>query len=238
MSSRTRYLEAFTQHVQRVPEGGTVISEWQDRGIAHGFVGVKEDGCMGPKLAKQVHGTQIVQYEPNQPWGPPEADGVWTNAEHGIIGIQTADCLPILIFHEKFVMALHAGWRGLLDGMLVQASRLIRQDLGRVEDCLVAFGPSISLQAFEVGPELVDAFTNRFTFIEPLEISQCIQPGKGDTYHLDLKKLAVLQSLHLGFRAEHTWLHEACTKFSPNLWHSYRRDGLAAGRNISWIAKS
>lgn len=236
MSSKTKYLDAYEQTIHKVSEGAT-IKDWQQLGIGHGFVGKQEQGCAGPKLAKQVHGTRIVEYISQDPWSQPEADGIWTRAEHGIIGIQTADCLPVLIYHENLVMALHAGWRGLLNGMLVQASKLIRQQLVSVEDCYIAFGPAISLQAFEVGPEIIDAYTDAFALIEPTEMTQCLQPGKGDRHHLDLKKLAVLQSLHLGFRPEHVWLHQACTKLSPNLWHSYRRDGAAAGRNITWIAR-
>ena len=124
----------------------------------------------------QVHSADIVVAE--RPWGRserPRADGMVTRVPGLALGISSADCGPVLFAdaHARVVGAAHAGWRGALAGVL-EATIARMEDLGAERDRIVAvLGPTISRQAYEVGPELVarfcDADPDNARFFHPAE---------------------------------------------------------------------
>ena len=102
----------------------------------------------------QVHGTRVIKASAN---GYPEADACWTDQAGVACAVMTADCLPVLLASEdgRVVAAAHAGWRGLLAGVLEKTVAAMDADPLRL---LAWLGPAIGPQAFEVGPEVREAF--------------------------------------------------------------------------------
>ena len=120
-------------------------------------------GLTASRLATpyQVHGTVVAVVD--TPWEAgqgPRADAVVTRTPGVAIGIGTADCGPILFSDPDagVIGAAHAGWRGALAGV-TDATIAAMEDLGAVRGRIhAAIGPMISATAYEVGPELIEAF--------------------------------------------------------------------------------
>ncbi|WP_145592296.1 peptidoglycan editing factor PgeF [Yersinia bercovieri] len=110
---------------------------------------------------KQVHGTRIVDVtEPGQECG--EADGLYTTHAGILLTVLTADCLPVIFSHRqgRGIAVVHAGWRGLLDGIILKmVERIARDD--DPANWLAAIGPAARSCCYEVNEELVEQFVNR-----------------------------------------------------------------------------
>ncbi|MFC0225610.1 polyphenol oxidase family protein [Serratia aquatilis] len=155
---------------------------------------------------KQVHGTRIVDIDqPVQYCG--EADGFFTRQPGILIAVLTADCLPV-IFSRKdgsAVGAVHAGWRGLLDGILEEMAQRINQE-DSTENWVVSIGAAAGACCYEVNEELVTHFKQLLPY--PAET---ISPTHR---HLDLAAIAQHKLNGLGFAA----VDQAgtCTICTPN----------------------
>lgn len=155
---------------------------------------------------KQVHGTRIVDIDqPAQYCG--EADGFFTRQPGILLAVLTADCLPV-IFSRKdgsAVGAVHAGWRGLLDGILEEMAQRINQE-DSTENWVVSIGPAAGVCCYEVNEELVTHFKRLLPY--PAEI---ISPYHR---HLDLSAIAQNKLNGLGFAAVDQ--AGSCTICTPN----------------------
>lgn len=135
--------------------------------IRHGF-GNKSallPDCLQPYQAsqankKQVHGTTIVDIiTPGQECG--EADGLYTTQSGILLTVLTADCLPVIFSQRdgKGIAVVHAGWRGLLDGIVLKmVERIARDD--NPANWIAAIGPAARSCCYEVNEELVERFVN------------------------------------------------------------------------------
>ena len=132
-------------------------------------------------------------------------------------------------------MAFHAGWRGLCQNILGKALDSLASCYSEIE---IAIGPCIGLDSFEVGPEVVDQFRLGSYRMSDEEFAVSSSKGHSDRWHLDLAMLAILQVYRYKIPPEQLYALRTCTKKNSELFYSYRRDGAAAGRNWSWIAKS
>src|SRR5262245_35211874 len=106
---------------------------------------------------KQVHGARVVE----APWeGTPEADAGVASRPGWIVGVETADCLPLLLVDPRAhrVAAVHAGWRGTAAHVAARAVDALRAAGSRPEDLVAALGPAIGPCCYEVGEELKAAF--------------------------------------------------------------------------------
>ncbi len=100
-----------------------------------------------------------------------EADGLMTNIPDVLLGIQTADCVPVLVVDVRLrvVAGFHAGWRGTAAGIVEQGIGQMGLEYGsRPEDLVAAVGPSIGACCYSVGDEVRSAFANRFGYAEAL----------------------------------------------------------------------
>ncbi|AKG71837.1 TPA: peptidoglycan editing factor PgeF [Serratia fonticola] len=180
-------------------------------GIAHGF---GNKGALLPTPLqpfrntlpekKQVHGTRIVDiHQAGQQCG--EADGFFTREPGILISVLTADCLPV-IFSRKdgsAIAAVHAGWRGLLDGILEQMAKRIGQD-DDTANWVASIGPAAGACCYQVNQELVEQFQQALPL--PAEL---ISPTHR---HLDLAAIAVNKLNALGFAAvDHAGSCTICT---------------------------
>lgn len=176
---------------------------------------------------RQVHGARVVTADPDG--AGTEADGVASGARALAVGIVTADCVPALLVARRqgVVAAVHAGWRGAAAGVLEAALAHLhaRFDVepGAVE---VALGPAIGPCCYRVGPEVRAAFTARTG-----DVTAGAWTDAGDRLFLDLR-LAERRLLEAAGVAS-VAVVGPCTACTPAL-ASYRRDGAAAGRQLSF----
>ncbi len=178
---------------------------------------------------RQVHGSTVVE----APWpGTPEADAGVAAGGGWLIGIETADCLPLLLVDpaRRAVAAAHAGWRGTVAQVAVRAVEALAARGSRPEDLLAALGPAIGPCCYEVGEEL------RAEFGE--DADEVFVAGRNGRPHLDLRAANVRQLRRAGVRDTAILHVEECTRCHPELYHSYRRDGKGAGRMISYVGFS
>lgn len=176
----------------------------------------------------QTHSTKLLKINCDTQQGI-EADAAWTDIENKICIVMTADCLPVFITDKQgsFVCAIHAGWRGLCDGIIEKSLQEISHKLKvTTTDCLVWLGPCIGKSAFEVGSEVRDEF------IAQDENAQSAFTVYQDRYLADLHQLARLRLTP--FNVAHITASEHCTLSEEDLFYSYRRDGKT-GRMASLI---
>jgi polyphenol oxidase len=177
-------------------------------------------------LLKQVHGRTVVQ----APWeGRPEADAALAPEPGLVLGIETADCLPVLVVdpQRRAVAAAHAGWRGTVAQVAREAVRALVAGGSRKGDLRAALGPGIGPCCYEVGDDVRQAFGP--------EGAAFFRPGPRGRDHLDVRAANRAQLLAEGLRPQQVAAVEECTFCHPDLYHSYRRDGKDAGRMINFV---
>lgn len=179
----------------------------------------------------QVHGTAVVEARRDGP--PPVADAQWSRTQGIACAVLTADCLPVLLCSAAgdVVAAAHAGWRGLLAGVLEATVAAMDTQPASVQAWL---GPAIGPAAFEVGEEVRDGFLSSATPAEVAVITACFTPvpNRPGHYLADLPALARgrLQAAGVTNIFGGSW----CTHSDSERFFSYRRDGQT-GRMASLI---
>ncbi len=158
------------------------------------------------------------------------ADASFTMQTQRICVVLTADCLPLLLCNKEgtHVAAIHAGWRGLANGVIETTVQALQQN---PDDLLVWLGPAIGPRQFEVGADVYTAFTEKHA-----ESKAAFIPHTKDKWLADLYALA-RHRLHLQ-GISHIYGGDFCTYTQADLFYSYRRDKGATGRMASliWIA--
>ncbi|HVL80886.1 MAG TPA: polyphenol oxidase family protein [Actinomycetota bacterium] len=160
------------------------------------------------RRVRQVHGAAAVEASRSRRH---EADALWTSHPDRPIAILVADCVPIFLGAPGRIAAVHAGWRGLVAGVVGNAV----EAMGGAQEALA--GPAIGPCCFEVGPEVVEAFTQRFG---PAPVT--------DERHVDLWTAAELAARQAGVASFHA--ARLCTSCHPELFFSHRRDAGRTGR--------
>ncbi|WOD12194.1 peptidoglycan editing factor PgeF [Pseudomonas sp. NyZ704] len=180
-------------------------------------------GCR-PAWLVQTHSTDVVRANSALTL---EADAAWTDEPGIACTIMTADCLPVLFCDRAGtkVAAAHAGWRGLLDGVLENTLNALATEPSEV---LAWFGPAIGPQAFEVGSEVRDAFIQ----VDPQAASAFVPSDRAGHFLADIYQLA-RQRLN-AFGVQSISGGDQCTVSDPLRFYSYRRDGQT-GRMASLI---
>lgn len=177
-----------------------------------------------PQWLEQVHSTEAVLLPSKQ--HVLKADASFTTSKNIVCAVMTADCLPLLITDQdgSCVAAIHAGWRGLCNG-IVEAT--INKLPVAAEQLLVWLGPAIGPDVYEVGQEVYDAFTS-----DNEEARQAFVPASEGHWLFDIYRLARMRLIKLGvmqiFGGDH------CTFTEKEHFFSYRRDGIT-GRMASLI---
>lgn len=117
-----------------------------------------------PAWLRQVHGHRVVALTGDEPDDQLECDAVWTQQAGLACTIMTADCIPVLVSHERLALvgAAHAGWRGLaagvIENLLDAMWQAAAQQSSGPHGFRVWLGPAIGPAAFEVGPDVLAAF--------------------------------------------------------------------------------
>ncbi|MDX1574114.1 MAG: peptidoglycan editing factor PgeF [Methylophaga sp.] len=180
-----------------------------------------------PLWLRQTHSTKVID---SQYWQAHiEADAIISTEINRVCAVMTADCLPVLLCDKQGqqVAAIHAGWRGLCDGII---EKTVAQLSGAPEDLLAWLGPAIGPAQFEVGAEVRDVF-----IAEAPEAINAFLPSKIGYFLADIYTLARQRLHHCGIK--NSYGGDYCTVNQQELFFSYRRDGIT-GRMASliWLA--
>lgn len=172
---------------------------------------------------QQTHSDIAIEHQGaiNQP-----ADACYTQQPGKVCVVMSADCLPILMCNQSGteIAAIHAGWRGMAKGII---EKTLQQLTTPAEQLLVWFGPAISIQHYEVGPEVKQPFMQN-----NLDVTHCFKPGNGDRCYASLTELAKTTLQQAGIKT--IYGGDYCTFEDADLFYSYRRDGIT-GRQASLI---
>jgi YfiH family protein len=188
----------------------------------------------------------------------PKADGLITSTPGLLLGVQTADCVPILLADtgRRAVAAIHAGWRGTLARIAVKALGQMRMEFGtEPRDVVAALGPAIGRCCYEVGPEVAQAFAAQFPPAadwfdgpfeqlahgeEPLWLPWLTMMPPGHVppparVQLDLRASNRWQLIDAGVPEKQISVSDLCTACRADLLFSYRREGAKTGRLMAVI---
>ena len=174
---------------------------------------------------RQVHAGDVQRWSaPPDPGSEPQAaDGQATSLGGIAAVVLVADCLPIALAARGTVAMLHAGWRGLADGIVEEGVRAVRE-LDGDGPLSAAIGPGAGRCCYEVGPEVHDAFAAH---------GPVVREGR----RLDLKRVARHELEAAGVEDVHDVA--LCTICSdPTLFFSHRRDGGVTGRQAGIVWRS
>ncbi|EGU49871.1 multicopper polyphenol oxidase [Vibrio orientalis CIP 102891 = ATCC 33934] len=176
-----------------------------------------------PIWLNQTHSTVVTEVcEPLEQ--VLDADGLFTASAGVVCSAMTADCLPVLLTNIEGtqVAAVHAGWRGLANGIVENA-------VAKFDGEVMAWvGPAIAQAAFEVGQDVVDAFTSVNTDAQQAFIAKS-QPGK---WLADMNVLVTQRLNSVG--VDQVYYSNLCTFEDASRFYSYRRDGIT-GRQATFI---
>jgi hypothetical protein len=179
---------------------------------------------------KQIHSGMVVDVEDTSAANDAvQGDAAVTTMQGVALGVQTADCVPILIADRegRAVAAVHAGWRGTAARIARNAvSRLIEKFALDPKSLHAVIGPHIGVCCYEVGEEVFRAID------DPVAIEERSEWPKP---HLNLASVNRKQLLDAGVPQSQIETSTLCTKCRADLFHSYRRDGKRMGHMLSVI---
>ncbi len=217
-------------------------------------VGAKQ---MPLATVRQIH-SDVIHVAAAHAAETPKADALATRTPGLLLGVQTADCVPILLAdtRQRVVAAIHAGWRGTLARIAVKTLGRMRMEFGtRPRDVVAALGPAIGRCCYEVGPEVAQAFAAQFPAAadwfdgpfdqlangeEPLWLPWLTMMPPGHVpppprVQLDLRAANRWQLADAGVPESRIAVSDLCTACRTDLLFSYRREGAQTGRMMAVI---
>ncbi|MCG8456150.1 MAG: polyphenol oxidase family protein [Holophagales bacterium] len=178
--------------------------------------------------AEQIHSAEVLAVESGSEWERQASagrvgrgDALITHHRGLALLVFTADCVPVLLAGRDAVAAVHAGWRGLVAGVIPAALERLGE-----RPSVAWIGPAIGVGAYEVGPDVAEEVVRESDASVRVD-----HPGKRP--HLNLQLAAEIQLRRAG--VEDVRRVAACTFATENDLWSYRRDGSRAGRNLSLV---
>jgi YfiH family protein len=205
---------------------------------------------------RQIHSNCVIPADRSSSLGC-KADGLMTDEPGVLLGIQTADCIPVLVADRKrrVVAAFHAGWRGTVKRIVESGVGRMRLRYGsRPEDLMAAIGPGIGPCCYSVGEETRSEFESQFAYADelfrevydsdpvrtryPMLFLTQRAPGHseiGPSLHLDLVEANRRQLLAAGLRQTSIQIVGGCTSCQRELFFSHRGSEGRAGRMMSVI---
>lgn len=203
---------------------------------------------------KQIH-SDIVHHVTEATVAPLVGDGIITQAPQILIGIQTADCLPVILVDakRKAVGVFHAGWRGTVKRIVEKGAGEMRRHFGTLpRDLKASIGPGIHSCCYEVGPELREQFDTQFDYAAdlfreiqdsdpvrekyPLLFLTARAPGHSELPNkvfLDLVEANRRQLLAIGVPRKNITASSLCTACNPKRLFSHRAEKGITGRMLA-----
>lgn len=172
----------------------------------------------------QIHSDKISHTQ--LPGNCGDSDAMITNKPGLALAVGVADCTPILIYDKdkKIIAAVHSGWRGTYQKILLKTISKLISDFHCVPESLICYiGPGISQINYEVDLEVAEKFPENFSI------------KKGDKYLLDVSGINYNYLIKAGVKKSNIQKSNLCTFAYKNVLHSYRRDGKHSGRSLAVI---
>lgn len=185
--------------------------------------GVGEDRIVVPR---QVHGVEVAVIDRQcANYQPDGVDAVVTSLTDVVIGINTADCVPVIITDKSTDVkgAIHAGWRGAVNGIVKNAVKCMRTC--GAEDLMAVIGPCIHQCCFEVGEDVAAYFPEEF-----------VSRNYGVRPHVDLPGYVKRQLAEVGVKVCEN--EGGCTMCGSDSYYSARRLGIESGRCFTFVASN
>jgi hypothetical protein len=179
----------------------------------------------------QVHGPVVLTARAAGAWQSlVHADAIVTDDADALASVRIADCVPVLLAAAdgRGVAAVHAGWRGVVAGIVALAVAELRRLSGSAP-ILAAIGPCIGFDAFEVGPEVLHAFQSLLGDQAPIGAQT---GGKG---RVDLRQAISFQLQRADIPADRIDCTDRCTFRDRDEFFSHRRDHGVTGRMVALI---
>jgi YfiH family protein len=186
-------------------------------------------------FARQTHSNHVaVVTSENLLTTISDTDALITNEPGLFICVQTADCVPVLLYdpHQKVVAAIHAGWKGTVSKIAKIAVQQMTESFGCDPANIVAgIGPSIHMHAYEVGREVVEAVEANFSNSSAL-LKPSLHEGKA---YFDLWEANQTVLIESGLLEANIEIMSLCSFEHADLFYSARREGVDTGRMVSGI---
>lgn len=182
-------------------------------------------------MPHQVHGTQAFRVDGPQEGTIEGVDAVMTSVPQLCIGVSTADCIPVLLYDgvRHVACAVHAGWRGTVQRIVLEAVKAMQQTYGtKADDLQAVVGPGISLDSFEVGDEVYEQFAEAGFAMERIS-------RRDEKWHIDLPECNRLQLVEAGVPDAQIQMTNICTFQQYDRYFSARRLGIQSGRIFTGI---
>lgn len=184
---------------------------------------------------RQVHGTDVLLVNRPIEFGATFAgtwDAVITNQTGVLVTVRTADCVPVLLHDpvHRVVAAVHSGWRGCVAGIVPKTLMRMQQEFGsHAERVRVAIGPSAGPCCYEVDEPVLTRLQS-YPFWK-----QVVRETGPARALLDLREFVRHQIQAAGVRVSQIWTVRHCTICQPDLFYSYRREGVVKATMSSGI---
>jgi YfiH family protein len=159
-----------------------------------------------------------------------EGDALVSRVPGLACGVRTADCVPILLAERRSgaVAAIHAGWRGIVRGVVEASVEKLREVAGARGELMAVLGPHIRADAFEVSEDVADELAN----ISPVP---CVVRRDGKKPHVRLDNIVRAKLVAAGIERDQIDDVGGCTVTDVSQFFSFRRDGKIGGRHLSAI---
>jgi YfiH family protein len=197
--------------------------------VAEAAPGSRDDAAEADAVAGGVAAPDAIGNGPAR-WSFPPADALVTSRPGVALLVSVADCLPILLVEDegRAVAAVHAGWRGLVAGVIGSALDALARRYGiRARDCRALLGPAIGTCCYRVREDVVAAFARAGR--------EGMFVRRGDSLYLDLVRTARRQLGERGVPDQRTESSDLCTACNPDRFYSRRRDGKILGRMYGFV---
>lgn len=172
----------------------------------------------GIVLLNQVHGQEVIEVTELKDHAHIAGDALFTTVPNIIIGVKTADCVPILLEGHGIVAAVHAGWRPVLAGVIENCYEKICSH--NLQEVRASIGPCIRQDSYEVSQEVLELFLRKY---EENDVLPFFQHKVHDKYHFDLAGMCLHRLSKLGIKTYDIGLD---TLTNADKFFSYRRDSL------------
>jgi YfiH family protein len=191
--------------------------------------------------AKQTHSTvvKVITDVAAALKVEPECDAMVSHVEGFLFGVQSADCLPVLIADpvSKWMAVVHAGWRGTMEGIVTQALKTLQERGADPKNFIAALGPCACGDCYEVGADVVAAFEDHNWDVKKV----FRKLGKNGKAFLDVQAANHHQLREMGLSPANIHVAKNCTIHENDLFFSYRLESkggaVPVGRQLAVLGR-